>query len=92
MDFYNYLRTQFNNLDEAKVFYKKWINEWGQDIPGHKEWSEINCFSMRAMAGHISAILTKNDNEYESDDCYTYADTKYGSEIYFSPYEVVSNG
>ena len=88
MNFYKYLKSQFSNLEEAKEFYKKWKYEWDQNIPGHPEWSvdgediedEPNGFSLRAMAGHISDVLT-NTSEFEDGNCYMF--TKYGSEIYF---------
>lgn len=84
MELYDYLRTQFTNLEEAKIFFRKWAYGWRQNIPGHPEFSVDNdsddCsgFSLRAMAGHISAVLT--GNVYDG----VYNDTKYGSEIYLS--------
>lgn len=80
IDFYEFLKTQFSDLESAKKFYHNWIYENHQDIPGHPEWSDDDCFSMRAMAGHISQVLEGKNEQYKN----TYMNTKYGSEIYFS--------
>lgn len=85
MEFYQYLERQFNNLEEAKEWYLKWVNEWHQDIPGHPEWSGENCFSMQAMAGHISCCLT--GEEYPG----LYIGTKFGCEIFWGGIKGVIN-
>ncbi len=76
MDFYDYLRSQFNNLQEAKIFYKKWWVEWEQEIPDYN----FDMFSLRSMAYHISKVL--ENEEPDNNICTSYIDTKYGSEIY----------
>ena len=74
--FYDWLKTQFTDLESAKVFYKKWIDEMEQETP-------FGMFSWRAMAAHISNVLEgkkQDNNEFMT----SYMSTKYGSEVMFS--------
>ena len=75
MEFYNWLKQQFTDLDTAKTFYKKWREDEEQETPYGR-------FSMRAMAAHISNVLEGK----EDDDaiCTNYMITKYGSDIFCS--------
>ena len=76
MEFYAWLKTQFVDLETAKVFYKKWLNDDNQE-------TAYGCFSMRAMAAHISNVL--EGKTYVNDNIYTnYIITEYGSDIYLS--------
>jgi len=73
---YDWLKTKFTDLESAKVFYKKWIDEMGQETP-------FGMFSWRSMAAHISNVLQgkeQNNNEIIT----SYISTKYGNEIMFS--------
>jgi hypothetical protein len=76
IEFYDWLKTQFTDLESAKVFYKKWIDEMDQETP-------YGVFSWRAMAAHISNVL--EGNEPDNNEIYTsYMSTKYGSDVMFS--------
>ena len=76
MEFYEWLRSQFTDIEEAKVFYSKWRDEDDQE-------SEYGCHSLRAMSAHISNVL--EGKKTLGDDISTnYMSTKYGSEIFFS--------
>ena len=74
MDFYDYLRSQFNDLTSAKVWAHRWANEFDQTLP---EWGEC---SSRAMAAHISNALDGMKND-PSIGLTSYMDTVHGPEI-----------
>lgn len=76
MEFYEWLNQQFTDLNTAKEFYIKWKDEDDQETP-------YGCFSMRAMAAHISNVLEGKEN-YEDTVCTNYMSTKYGSDIFFT--------
>lgn len=76
MEFYEWLRSQFTNIEEAKVFYSKWRHEDEQE-------SEYGCHSLRAMAAHVSNVL-EGKKELGEDILTNYINTKYGSDLYFS--------
>lgn len=79
---------QRNDLEGAKTWFRKWMNEDDQHIPeiveSHGEGPQ---FSQRAMAGHVSDYLEgftgAEPNSYDGSGK-VYWDTKYGSELYFS--------
>ena len=76
MEFYNWLKQQFTDLETAKLFYKKWKKDYDQETP-------YGCFGLRSMAAHISNVL--EDKNYDDDTFFTnYIDTKYGPEIFGS--------
>lgn len=77
-EFYDFLRSQFNNLEEAKIYYKKWKNN-DQIIKDHPEWE----FSLRAMAAHISNVLENKKLKKNSLMMTDYLSTKYGPDIYW---------
>lgn len=72
--FYDWLKTQFTDLNSAKEFYKNWCGPLNQQTP-------FGCFSMRSMAHHVSNVLEGKDC---SDPGSLYYDTKYGSELYLN--------
>jgi hypothetical protein len=74
---YEYLRSQFSNLDECVDWYSKWV-ENDQEIEGFE-----GCYSMRAMAYHCSRVLEGFDDQEEGIVATSYIETKYGSSIYF---------
>lgn len=76
MEFYEWLRSQFTNIEEAKIFYSKWRDEDEQE-------SKYGYHSLRAMAAHVSNVL-EGKKELVGDTLTNYMDSKYGSEIYFS--------
>lgn len=83
IDFYDYLKSHFNDLPSAKKFFIIWRCEWEQDIPGHPEWSGGNCFSIRSMAAHISNVLEGKSRDISGLITTNYITTKYGSDILF---------
>ena len=74
---YSFLRTQFNDLIEAKRFYYWWQNECDQQLP------VFGMFSLRSMAYHISMVL-EGYEEQTTEFLTMYIETKYGTEIYFT--------
>lgn len=79
MNFYDYLRRQFSDLETAKRWAYKWANEMGQEIP------EFGGMTSRAMAAHISAILDgKSEDNSGTDYLTNYLETRYGPEIYLA--------
>ena len=80
-NFYEYLKTQFNDLNSCKEWYRRWSREWKQEIPGHPEFP---LFSLRAMAAHCSNVLEGKITDESGDQfCTEYINTKYGPDIYF---------
>lgn len=85
--FYKYLSKQFHDLESAKIWYRKWCDDWEQILPGENEaWC-----SLRAMAAHMSNVLEIKERGgvysiTEKGPCTNYIATKYGSEIYFAGY------
>ena len=74
-EFYDWLRTQFTDLESAKVFAQKWAREMNQETP-------FGDFTQRAMSYHISNVLEgKNEDE---GGITMYITTKYGVDIYWS--------
>ena len=76
MEFYEYLKTKFNDLEGAKEFYRRWLND-DQVVLKNMPIG----FSARAMAGHISDALT-GTKEYCSTPGMPFYETKHGIEIY----------
>ena len=74
--FYDWLRTHFNDLESAKKFYFKWVTEMEQLTP-------FGCFSLRAMAGHMSYVL-EGYKYYPENGWLSYTETEHGSQIYLS--------
>jgi hypothetical protein len=77
MELYDFLKTQFKTLDEAKLFINKWYNDWDQhlDIFGD--------YTIRAMCAHCSNVLEGkpfNDGFLMTN----YITTNYGRELYNS--------
>ena len=81
MKLFDYFKTQFVDFEGALKWYNNWRYEWDQDIPGRPEDSGENCFSMRAMAGHISLYL---EGKKEEDWNGSYFYTEYGPDLYLS--------
>ncbi len=77
IDFYNYLKTQFDDLETAKKWYKSWAN--GGD---HKPIPKYGSFTCRAMAMHISNVLEGKEDDSATN---SYIFTKHGTEIYLQP-------
>ena len=48
---HKFLRTQFSDLDGAKLFMWRWVNEMDQMLP------QFGAMSSRSMAAHCSAVL-----------------------------------
>jgi len=79
VDFYNYLREEITDLDSAKMFMWKWVNEMDQELP------KFGSISSRALCAHVSAILEGKEQDDSGGDGYTqYLNTKYGPELYYS--------
>ena len=82
-EFHVWLRTQFSDLDGAKRFVWRWMNEWDQHLPqgGGAEWEGEFGYTMRAMAHHVSLAL---ENREVEGDWYatTYLDSEYGAILY----------
>jgi hypothetical protein len=76
-DFYDYLRTQFTDLESAKKWYQKWKDEMEQELEGYP------LISCRAMAYHISTALEgKTEKDDDGSPLSDYTDTKYGRTIF----------
>ena len=74
-DLHNYLRTQFSDLDGAKLFMRRWVEEMDQTLPG------IGGISSRALSAHCSAVL--EGSEVSSiGACTNYLESEYGSDLY----------
>jgi hypothetical protein len=76
-EFYEYLRTQFHDLESAKEFYRKWQKN-GQEIEAYEDG-----YTFRAMAQHISNVL-ENKIQDEDDFFYDLKRGKYYAEIYLA--------
>lgn len=76
-DLYEYLKTQFSDIETCKAWYRKWRDEDNQEIEG------FGCISLRAMAAHCSNVLEGKTEDGSGDGfCTRYLSTKYGPEIY----------
>lgn len=73
----DYLKTQFTDLDGAKVFMRRWFVEMDQEIPGH------GGFTIRAMAGHCAATLMGDPDAYQG----FYFSMPHGPELYWAALE-----
>ena len=73
-DFYDWLRTQFTDLESAKTWGRKWFNEMDQKTP----FGECTA---RAMAYHINQALEGRMYCDETGAFTIYSQTKHGSEI-----------
>lgn len=73
-DFYDWLRTQFTDLESAKLFFRKFKDD--------DQVTPFGDFSQKAMCYHISMVLEdKQPNNLSATD---YINTKYGTDIYWS--------
>lgn len=82
MDLYEYLKTQITDLESAKRWACTWFQEWQQVLPPPFH-PENDCYSMRAMASHLSTVLeNKTTDDTSSALCTNYMRTKFGSELY----------
>ena len=70
--FYNWLKTQFTDIESAKVFFNK--------IKDNCE-TPYGPFTQRAMCYHISQVLEGKEYK-EIGQLTNYSATKYGVEIY----------
>lgn len=79
---YRHWDDQDLDLEKAKKWIHKWVNEWDQVLP----WDSEPIFTSRAMAGHLSNFLEggKIDTGYAIGEPLSYIDTQYGSELYFA--------
>ena len=71
--FYEWLKTQFTDLESAKTFFKNWKRS-GQKTP----YGE---FTLRCMAAHISNIL--ENKEYDPSEVISVSNTAYGIDILY---------
>jgi hypothetical protein len=80
-DLYVYLKSQFTDLEGAKIFMKKWVNELDESLP------VLGCENMgsRSLSAHCSAVLEgKKEDDSGTGFCTYYLRTKYGPELYFA--------
>jgi len=79
---------QRDDLAGAKAWALRWNREWDQVVPDHDDPNDpSDCYSQRAMAGHISDYLegfTGTEPASYSASNKNYMVTKYGSEIYWA--------
>jgi hypothetical protein len=80
-DFYDYLRSQFSDLESAIAWARTWYRQGQPVIKGFGE------FTCRAMAGHISMALEGKPNECGIGIYTDYMSTKYGVEIFWGMFE-----
>lgn len=82
-DLYEYLKKQCPDLQSAKVWIRKWADDWDQVLP----WDDNPEFTVRAMAGHLSNVLEGGDENtgYALGDR-SYMSTKYGIELWNAAY------
>lgn len=89
-DFYSYLRQQFSNIDDAKIFVSQWARGTHKDSSGEQELTtpKLGKFgecTYRAMAYHVSMVLEGHDDDPRKDDEWpNYMSTKHGTDLYFS--------
>lgn len=76
-DLHNYLRTQFSDLEGAKAFMWRWVNEMDQELPG------FGLISSRSLAAHCSAVL-ENAPVQTIGVTTNYMASKYGSDLYWA--------
>ena len=82
IDFYDWLRTQFTDLESAKRFAYHWANALDQSLP---EWGDI---SSRAMAFHVSRALEGATHGFNAGALTNYLDTQYGPELFHAMWSV----
>lgn len=76
---FEYLKTQFSNLEGAKKFMYRWANEMDQELPGGF------LISSRALAAYCSAVLEGKKEVHSLDGSSTfYIQTKYGIALFES--------
>jgi len=87
-DLYEYLRKECPDIDSAKVWMRKWLNEWDQKLP----WEKTAVYTQRAMAGHLSNVLEGGNYEtgYATGRI-AYCETKYGTELYYIDCPIATN-
>lgn len=63
---YEYLKTQFHDVETAKAFMKKWNHEWNQELRGFDPGpNDMNDLTQRAMAYHVCYVLEGEVNSTE---------------------------
>jgi hypothetical protein len=73
--FYDYLRSQFDDIESAKAFAQKWATSMHQDTPG---FGPMTC---REMAAHISNVLEGIDSGDDSALMLNFNADRYGIPI-----------
>lgn len=76
---HNYLRTQFSDIEGAKAFMWRWVNEMDQKLPGF-------AISTRSLAAHCSAVLEGVPVQTIGATT-NYLASKYGCDLYFAAWE-----
>ncbi len=81
IDLYTYLKSEFNTLETAKKFMKKWATELSETLPV----KGCESISSRSLAAHCSAILEgKHLDDSGTDILTNYLDTKFGSDLFYA--------
>lgn len=78
---YAHWAEQCLDLNSAKEWIYKWVNEWDQILP----WENEPEFTSRAMAGHLGNFLDGGTatTGYAAKHDMPYYETTHGSELYF---------
>jgi len=82
-DLYEYLREQCTDIESAKVWIRRWVEEWDHVLP----WDSEAEFTVRAMSGHLSNVLEggTSDSGYAAETM-SYMETVYGSDLYWAAF------
>lgn len=80
-DFYDYLRTQFHDVESAIQWCRQWERAGQPTLEGYGD------FTCRAMAAHCSMALEGKPNEAGFGLATDYMSTKYGVDIFWGMFE-----